>query len=378
MKYYLIAGERSGDTHAARLLHELKQQDAAADFRYWGGEQMQAEGGQLVRHYRELAVMGMWETATSILKFRRYLKECQQDILAYRPDVLVLVDYGGFNMRMAAWAKAHGIRVFYYISPKIWAWNQGRNEKIKAYVDRMFVILPFEEEFYQQFDYQVDYIGNPTADDVAAFQPDPDFRERNGLDADRKIIAILPGSRKQEIEEMLHEMLAVLPAFQDYQFVVAAVSNLDRAYYAHFERNGIKLVFDEAYNLLSLASAALVTSGTATLETALFDVPQVVCYRTSAVTYLIVKALIKVPYISLVNLIVGREVVPEFIQGKFTARYLLDELKRLLTDEAYIAAQKAGYAELRQKLGQHQAARQAARLMVKYLREGKEAVQAAS
>ena len=370
MKYYLIAGERSGDTHAAHLLRELRQQDPAADFRYWGGDQMQAQGGHLVHHYRELAVMGLWETATSLLKFRRYLRECQQDILAYRPDVLVLVDYGGFNMRMAAWAKAQGIKVFYYISPKIWAWNQSRSEQIKAFVDRMFVILPFEEEFYQRFDYKVDYIGNPTADEVADFVPNPNFMAQHGLDPARPIIAVLPGSRKQEIEEMLHEMLAVLPAFQDYQFVVAAVSNLDRAYYQHFERNGIKLVMDQAYDLLSRARAALVTSGTATLETALFNVPQVVCYRTSALTYMVGKALIKVPYISLVNLIVGREVVPEFIQSKFTARYLLDELKRLLTDEPYRVRQQAGYAELRQKLGQHSAARQAAVLMVKYLQEG--------
>ena len=370
MKYYFIAGERSGDTHAAHLLRELQGQDPAADFRYWGGDQMQAVGGHLVRHYRELAVMGLWETVSSLLKFRGLLKECQRDILEYRPDVLILVDYGGFNLRMAAWAKTHGVKVFYYISPKIWAWNQGRVEKIKVLVDRMFVILPFEEEFYQRFDYKVDYIGNPTADEVAAFRPDPEFMTRHGLSSDRPLIAVLPGSRKQEIEEMLHEMLAVLPAFQNYQFVVAGVSNLDPVYYQHFERNGIKLVFDQAYDLLARASAALVTSGTATLETALFDVPQVVCYRTSSLTYLIGKAVIKVPYISLVNLIVGREVVAEFIQNKFTARYLLDELKRLLTDEQYIARQRTGYAELRQKLGQHSAARQAAALMVGYLRAG--------
>ncbi|QKG57207.1 lipid-A-disaccharide synthase [Hymenobacter sp. BRD128] len=369
MKYYLIAGERSGDTHAAHLLHELKNQDPGADFRYWGGDQMEAQGGHLVRHYRDLAVMGFWETATSLLKFRGYLKECQADILGYRPDVLILVDYGGFNLRMAAWAKVQGIRVFYYISPKIWAWNQSRVEKIKTLVDKMFVILPFESEFYQRFDYKVDYIGNPTADEVAAFRPDPSFLTQHGIDPERKIIAVLPGSRKQEIEEMLHEMLAVLPAFQEYQFVVAGVSNLDRAYYAHFERNGIKIVFDQAYDLLSRASAALVTSGTATLETALFGVPQVVCYRTSGLTYMIGKAVIKVPYISLVNLIVGRTVVEEYIQGDFTARNLLDELKRLLTDEEYIAKQKAGYAELRQKMGQHNAARQAAALMINYLGE---------
>ncbi|MDJ0367728.1 lipid-A-disaccharide synthase [Hymenobacter sp. H14-R3] len=369
MKYYFIAGERSGDTHAAHLLRELNAQDPAADFRFWGGDQMAAEGGHLVRHYRELAVMGFWETATSLLKFRGYLRECQADILAYQPDVLVLIDYGGFNLRMAAWAKAQGIRVFYYISPKVWAWNQSRVEKIKLLVDKMFVILPFEEEFYQRFNYKVDYVGNPTADEVASFEPNPDFMTQYGLDPDRQIIAVLPGSRKQEIEEMLHEMLAVLPAFQEYQFVVAGVSNLDRSYYQHFERNGIKIVVDQAFDLLSRSSAALVTSGTATLETALFNVPQVVCYRTSGLTYVISKALIKVPYISLVNLVVGHTVVEEYIQGNFTARNLLDELKRLLTDESYIAKQREGYAELRQKLGQQRAARQTASLMLTYLRE---------
>ena len=368
MKYYLIAGERSGDFHAAHLMRELRSQDSAADFRFWGGDLMQAEGGELVRHYRELAIMGFVEAATSILKFRGYLKQCQQDLLAYQPDVLILVDYGGFNLRMAKIAKDHGIRVFYYISPKIWAWNQGRVEQVKARVDKVFVILPFEEEFYQKFGYAVDYVGNPTADAVAEFQPTPDFFTRNQLDSNKPIIAVLPGSRKQEIEEMLHEMIAILPGFQEYQFVVAGVSNLDPNYYRHFERNGIKFLFDQTFDLLSYAKAALVTSGTATLETALFDVPQIVCYRTSALSYAIGKMVIKVPYISLVNLIVGRAVVKELIQGDFNARNLLDELRTLLTDADYMARLKVGYAELRAKLGQQQAANKTAKLMVGYLR----------
>lgn len=368
MKYYLIAGERSGDFHAAHLMRELREQDPAADFRYWGGDQMQAQGGALVRHYQDLAIMGFWEAATSVLKFRGYLKECQADLLAFKSDVLILVDYAGFNMRMAKFAKAHGIRVFYYISPKIWAWNQGRVAQVKANVDRMFTILPFEPEFYQKFDYPVDYAGNPTADAVAEFEPAPDFFERNNLDPHRPIIAVLPGSRKQEIEEMLHIMLAVLPAFQEHQFVVAGVSNLDPNYYKHFERNGIRYVFEQTYDILSRAEAALVTSGTATLETALFDVPQVVCYRTSPLSYAIGKMVVKVPFISLVNLIAGRKVVAEFIQNDFTARNIMDELKKLLTDNEYRAQQKAGYAELRQKLGQHKAARKTAELMLGYLK----------
>lgn len=368
MKYYLIAGERSGDFHAANLMRELRGQDAAAQFRFWGGDLMQAQGGELVRHYQDLAIMGFVEAATSVLKFRGYLKQCQQDLLVYQPDVLILVDYAGFNLRMAKIAKAHGIKVFYYISPKIWAWNQGRVEQVKARVDKMFVILPFETEFYQKFGYAVDYTGNPTADAVAEFQPTANFFERNDLDPQKPIIAVLPGSRKQEIEEMLHEMIAILPGFQEYQFVVAGVTNLDPNYYRHFERNGIKFLFDQTFDLLSHATAALVTSGTATLETALFDVPQIVCYRTSALSYAIGKMVIKVPYISLVNLIVERAVVKELIQGEFTARNLLDELKTLLTDPDYMARLKAGYHELREKLGQHQAAKKTAELMVKYLR----------
>ncbi|MBC6990324.1 MULTISPECIES: lipid-A-disaccharide synthase [Hymenobacter] len=367
MKYYLIAGERSGDFHASRLMHELRQQDPEAEFRGWGGDMMQAEGGTLVHHYQEMAIMGFWEAATSVLKFRGYLKECQRDIMAYQPDVVILVDYAGFNLRVAKFAKQKGLKVFYYISPKIWAWNQGRVHTVKALVDKMFVILPFESEFYKRFGYDVDYIGNPTVDAVAEHQPSSDFFVRHQLDPQRPIIAVLPGSRKQEIEEMLYEMVAILPPFLDYQFVIAAVSNLDPNYYRNFERNNVRILFDETYDLLHHATAALVTSGTATLETALFDVPQVVCYRTSAVSYAIGKAVIKVPYISLVNLIAGKEVVKELIQSDFNSRNLVQELKRILNDDDFLAQQKAGYAELREKLGRSNAAQNAAKLMVGYL-----------
>ncbi|MCR5889095.1 lipid-A-disaccharide synthase [Hymenobacter sp. J193] len=368
MKYYLIAGERSGDFHAANLMLALQQQDPEAEFRFWGGEQMQAIGGELVHHYQEMAIMGFWEAATSLLKFRGYLKEAQRDLLSWKPDVVILVDYAGFNMRIAKFAKAQGIKTFYYISPKIWAWNQGRVHQVKKVVDRMFVILPFEQEFYQGFDYKVDYIGNPTSDAVAEHPVSADFYQRNHLDPERPIIAVLPGSRKQEIEEMLFEMTAIIPPFLDYQFIVAGVDNLDANYYAHFERNNVRIIFDQTYDLLAHAKAALVTSGTATLETALFDVPQVVCYRTSAVSYAISKAVIKVKFISLVNLIAGREVVKELIQGDFNARNLVMELKKVTADEDFIARQKAGYAEIRAKLGQQRAAEKAAKLMVGYLK----------
>ncbi|AIZ64405.1 lipid-A-disaccharide synthase [Hymenobacter sp. DG25B] len=367
MKYYLIAGERSGDMHAANLMRELKQQDPQAEFRAWGGDMMAAQGAELVHHYQEMAIMGFLEAATSLLKFRGYLKECERDLLAYKPDVVILVDYGGFNMRVAKFAKAAGLKVFYYISPKIWAWNQSRGHKIKQLVDRMFVILPFEQEFYKRFEYKVDYIGNPTADVVADHQPSPDFYQRNNLDPNRPIIAVLPGSRKQEIEEMLFEMTAIIPPFMDYQFLVAGVDNLDANYYANFERNNVRILFNQTYDILSHAKAAMVTSGTATLETALFDVPQVVCYRTSAVSYVISKAVIKVPYISLVNLIAEKEVVKELIQGEFNSRKLVQELKKITADEVFIARQKADYAELREKLGRNNSAKKAAELMVGYL-----------
>jgi lipid-A-disaccharide synthase len=370
LKYYLIAGERSGDFHAANLMRALRTEDDAAEFRCWGGDMMEAAGGKLVHHYKEMAIMGFLEAATSILKFRGFLKECQRDLLAYKPDVLILVDYAGFNLRIAKFAKQHGIKVFYYISPKIWAWNQGRVHTVKAVVDKMFVILPFEQEFYQRFGYDVDYIGNPTVDAVVEHQTSANFRERNQIPANKPIIAVLPGSRKQEIESMLYVMLSVLPPFLNYQFVIAAVSNLDRSYYDNFQRGkNITIVTDQTYDLLRHADGAMVTSGTATLETALFDVPQVVCYSTSIISYTIAKALIKVPYISLVNLVAGKEVVKELIQGEFNSRNLVQELKNILEDPTYIARQKADYAELREKLGRSNAAQKAAKLMVGYLQQ---------
>ncbi len=367
MKYYLIAGERSGDLHAAKLMQELRLQDPVATFRFWGGDMMQAAGGEIVHHYRELAFMGFIEAAQNIFKISRFLRECKADIVAYHPDVVILVDYAGFNLRIAQFAKAQGLKVFYYISPKIWAWNQGRVHKIKKIVDRMFVIMPFEEAFYGRFDYKVDYIGNPIADMVREHRPNLQFREKNGL-PEKPIIAILPGSRKQEIESILYIMLSILPAFPEYHFVVAAVSNLSQEYYQNFKRDNLSLVTDQTYDLLANAEAALVTSGTATLETALFNVPQVVCYTTSAISYLIGRAVIKVPYISLVNLIAGKPVVKELIQGELTGRNIISKLKKITEDEAVIQQQKSDYLELRNLLGEAKSAAKAAQLMVNYLK----------
>lgn len=375
MKYYIIAGERSGDLHASNLIKQLRKQDPSAEIRGWGGEMMQEAGLELVHHYQEMAFMGFAEVFKSLRKILGFLKECKTDIKAWKPDVVILVDYAGFNMRVAKFAKRQDLKVFYYISPKIWAWNQGRVRKIKKVVDRMFVIMPFEEDFYGRFDYKVDYVGNPVSDSVTDHVPTSEFRAKNKLYNNKPIIAILPGSRKQEIENMLHVMLSVLPSFRDYQFVVAGVSNFSRAYYEQYNKDSnIKIIYDQTYDLLSNAKAALVTSGTATLETALFNVPQVVCYKTSAISYLIGKMVIKVPYISLVNLIADKAVVTELIQDDFTAKRIVAELKEVLFDKYFIKKQLEGYDLVRKKIGNFRTAERAAELMVGYLQGEKEQV----
>ncbi|TPE42552.1 lipid-A-disaccharide synthase [Pontibacter mangrovi] len=372
MKYYIIAGERSGDLHASNLIKQLRKQDPEAQIRGWGGDMMQAAGMDLVRHYQEMAFMGFAEVFKSLRKILGFLSEAKADIKKYQPDVVILVDYAGFNMRIARFAKKQGLKVFYYISPKIWAWNQGRVHGIKKVVDRMFVIMPFEEDFYGRFDYKVDYVGNPVNDSVSDHVPTDDFRAKNKLYNNKPIIAILPGSRRQEIENMLHVMLSVLPNFRDFQFVVAGVSNFSKEYYEQYNKDSnIKIIYDQTYDLLSQAKAALVTSGTATLETALFGVPQVVCYKTSPISYSIGKMVIKVPYISLVNLIANKPVVTELIQENFTAKQITAELKRVLFDQHFLKQQQEGYALVRKKIGDYRTAERAAELMVKYLQEEK-------
>lgn len=370
MKYYIIAGERSGDLHASNLIRELRKRDPEAVVRCWGGDMMEAAGGELVQHYRDLAFMGFAEAAANIFKIVGFMRQAKRDIWQFKPDVLILVDYAGFNLRIARFAKAKGLRVFYYISPKIWAWNQGRVHTIKKLVDRMFVIMPFEQEFYQRFDYEADYVGNPVADSVRDHVVGKDFISRNKL-PNKPIIAILPGSRKQEIENILYVMLSIIPSFRDFQFVVGAVSNLSQPYYEQYNRDlNIKIVYGQTYDLLAHAKAALVTSGTATLETALFRVPQVVCYKTSFLSFTIARMVIKVPYISLVNLIAEKMVVTELIQSDFTALNLIAELKRILFDKKYIQEQLAAYTLIQQKLGDIQTAEKAADLMIGYLQEG--------
>lgn len=372
MNYYVLAGERSGDQHAARLVEAIRRRDPAASVRAWGGDALQAAGAELVYHYREFSVMGFAEVLGALPKFRRLLKEVEADLARTRPDVLILVDFAGFNLRVARIAKRLGIRVFYYISPKLWAWAQGRARTVAETVDRMFLILPFETEFYAGKGFtRTDYVGNPVADSVALHRPDATFRARHGLPPDQPLIAVLPGSRRQEVQNILGVMMSVVGQVPDHQFIVAGVSNLDRSLYAPFENRApnLRFIFDDTYNLLGQARAALVTSGTATLETALFGVPEVVCYATSALSYWISRMVIKVKYISLVNLIVGREVVPELIQDALTSERLLAELQPLLTDGTpQRNAQLAGYAELRQLIGQPGAPDKAAELMLGYLR----------
>lgn len=369
MKYYIIAGERSGDVHGANLIKALKREDEEAQIRCWGGDAMEKAGGELVVHYRDLAFMGFLEVLKNLRTIRRFLRQCEADLLSYQPDVLILIDYPGFNMRMSKFAKKHGIRNYYYISPKLWAWNQGRAKKIKANVDKMFVILPFEKDFYRQFEYEVSYVGNPLLDEIRAYQADTHFHQNYGLATEKPIIAVLPGSRKQEVSNMLNTMMELVPQFEDYQFVVAAVNNLPDEMYAEAkQKKNVAVVEGKTYDILHHAYAALVTSGTATLETALFEVPQLVCYKTSNFSYRIAKFLIKVPYISLVNLIANREVVPELIQQDFNTTKLKLELKKIIQDSPERKAQLRGYFEIKQLMGQERASETTAREIVESLR----------
>lgn len=365
MKYYIIAGEASGDLHASNLMKGLRQQDAEATFRCWGGDMMQEAGGILVKHYRDLAFMGFAEVLLNLRTILRNFKFCREDILEYKPDVLILVDYPGFNLRIARWAAGHGIRVFYYISPQVWAWKRSRVHKIKKYVERMYVILPFEKAFYAGYDYEVDFVGHPLLDAIKTGTTDKlSLRKELGI-SDEPVIAVLPGSRRQEIRKMLPVMLAMSRYFPGYQFLVAGATSVPIEVYAEaVTHEKVRLLKGSMHEILQLADAAMVTSGTATLETALFRVPEVVCYKGGWLSYQIARRLVKnIQYISLVNLIMDREVVKELIQGDFNARMLKEELKRLISDKAYRDKMLAELDALREKLGGPGASETAARLM---------------
>lgn len=350
MKYYLISGEASGDLHGSHLVRALREGDPQASIRCWGGDLMQAQGAELVKHYRDLAFMGFVEVVKHLPTILRNIRFCKKDILAFQPDALVLIDYPGFNLRIARWAHAQGIRVFYYISPQLWAWHESRVETLKRCVERLFVILPFEREFYQKHQYEVEYVGHPLPEIIDRFEAPQDFREKNGL-SDKPIIALLPGSRRQEITRMLGVMRSVVPHFPEYQFVVAGAPSMDRSFYETLLQGHLPLIENQTYSLLRHAQAALVTSGTATLETALFGVPQVVCYRGSNLSYQIAKRLVRVPFISLVNLIAGREVVRELIQHELEPEQLRQELAAILPGGEKRDQLITGYRSLREKLG---------------------------
>ena len=350
MKYYIIAGEASGDLHGSNLVKELVKLDDHAVIRAWGGDKMKAAGAELVKHYRDLAFMGFTEVIRNLPTILDNLKFCKKDIRSFQPDVLVLVDYPGFNLRIAKWAREEGFRIVYYISPQVWAWKEGRVKSIKKWVDRMLVILPFEKAFYHKWDYNVEYVGHPLVQVVNEFlqhHPPPEQGEK-------KLIALLPGSRKQEVAKKLPIMLSAVKAFPQYRFVVAKASSLDDNFYAPFLQNypEVESVRDQTYTLLSGATAALVTSGTATLETALFGVPQVVCYKGSAISYQIAKRLISIKYISLVNLIMDKKVVTELIQNELTEANLVAGLNKILNDQETIGRIKKDYSDLRHLLQQ--------------------------
>ncbi len=366
MKYYIIAGEASGDLHGSNLMKSLLEQDSNAEIRFWGGDLMQAVGGTLVKHYRELAFMGFVEVLFNLKTILNNIKICKEDILQFQPDVIIFIDYPGFNMRIAKWAKEIGIKTHYYISPQIWAWKENRINAIKRDVDKMYVILPFEKNFYEdKHHYPVEFVGHPLIDAIQNQKPieAATFKAENNLN-EKPIIALLPGSRKQEITKMLSVMLSVVDDFPDYQFVIAGAPSQEFSFYENFiTKKNIKFISNKTYDLLKIAHAALVTSGTATLETALFKVPEVVCYKGSWISYQIAKRIITLKYISLVNLIMDKEVVTELIQDNCNTKNIKKELTKIL-DPEYRKNLLTQYDTLEQKLGGTGASKKTAELII--------------
>lgn len=375
MKYFLIAGEASGDLHASNLMAALKEKDPEADFRFFGGDLMQAVGGTLVKHYKEMAFMGFIPVLLNLRTILNNMKTCQEDIRKYQPDVVILIDYPGFNLKIAKFVKTvlH-LPVYYYISPKIWAWKQYRIKDFRRYVDRMFCILPFETEFFRKLDYSVDYVGNPSVDSVAQYKEKqanrPDTFMADERLPDKPILALLAGSRRQEIKDNLPTMLEVAAAYPDYQPVIAGAPGLEPEYYKQYIGNHpAKIIFGKTYDLLQHSRAALVTSGTATLETSLFRVPQVVCYYVVAgpLASFIFRNFFHTKYISLVNLIAGREVVQELFGARFSYQQIHDELGKILHDTAYRQQMLDGYHEIIRILGKPGASQRTATLIYQSL-----------
>ena len=354
MRYYIIAGEASGDLHGSNLIRELQQVDTAADIRCWGGDKMQATGARLVKHYRELAFMGFTEVLKNLGTIFKNLRFCKADILQYKPDTLILIDYPGFNLRIAEWAKQQGLKVIYYISPQVWAWKANRVKMMKQCIDKMICILPFEKKYYKdKWNWEVEYVGHPLVEVIEEFRINS-LELRVETPYGGNIIALLPGSRKQEILKKLPIMLEVAKDFPAYQFIVAKAPGLEESFYNELlaPYNNVSSVVNKTYALLAQAKAALVTSGTATLETALFGVPEVICYKGNSLSYHIAKRLIKIKFIGLVNLIMDKEVVKELIQNDLTPKNLQQELERLLTDGAKQQQLKEDYAALKRLLSE--------------------------
>ena len=368
MKYYIIAGETSGDLHGANLIKALRNEDSQADFKIVGGNQMQEAADQTALiHTSQMAFMGFVEVLKNLSTISKNLKAVKEDILTYQPDTVILIDFPGFNMKIASFAKKHGIKVCYYISPKIWAWNQGRVHKIKKVVDHMFCILPFEVDFYKRFGMHVDYVGNPLLDAISAYEFNPNFRQENKL-SDAPIIALLPGSRKMEIDEILPEMVELDFSFPKHQLVIAGAPNFDRAYYQQYIGDlDIPVVFDQTYDLLKNAQAAVVTSGTATLETGILRVPQVVVYKANPISVWIARKLVKVKFISLVNLINNYLSVIELIQEDCTASDIKDEIGKIIMESEHRESILENYDVLAEKLGDPGASQRTAKLIVAYL-----------
>lgn len=363
MKYFFIVGERSGDQHASKLIFEIKQRDKSAVICGWGGSKMQNAGAEILTTYHDISFMGFWEVVKSFHTIKQKLKCCQRDIKNFAPDVLVLVDFPGFNLRMAKYAKSLGIKTCYYISPKIWAWKESRINTIKAYIDKMLVILPFEEQYYKKFNFEATYVGNPSLEEVQSYIYDQKLIST--LKMEGKNIAFLPGSRVVEIKSAINVILKLSNTYDDYRLLVAAVSNVDRSLYEPLEGIGnISVLFDKTYEILEASEAAVVTSGTASLEVALLDIPQVVVYRTSSLSYAVAKLLVKVKYISLVNLIADRKIVTELIQGDYDPVDIATELEYLLNEDSTKKRISEGYSEIRDLLGKELASRNAAEAIV--------------
>ncbi|MCA1763398.1 MAG: lipid-A-disaccharide synthase [Cryomorphaceae bacterium] len=373
MKYYIIAGEASGDLHGSNLVKNLRLEDSDAEIRAWGGELMEAQGADVLKHYRDLAFMGFSEVLMNIRTILKNFDLCKKSILEFDPDVLILIDYPGFNLRMAKFAHQKGIKVFYYISPQIWAWKQNRVKQIRAYVDKMYVILPFEKAFYAKFGVEVDFVGHPLIDAVEQFktriESRSEFLNRHGID-DKPYVLLMPGSRKQEIATMLPIMLRAAAKIPDFQYIIAGAPSQDMDFYEKFlEHSGVRVLSGETYPLLTFANAAMVTSGTATLETAIFGVPQVVCYKGGFISYLIARSLVKIKYISLVNLIMDREVVKELIQNDLTVKKLTREFKEIAFAGKRREKLLEDYQILHEQLGGGGASALTAKRMLKTLRD---------